>query len=141
MSRTTVRYATATGLMTLAAIASASAGCSGEDECEFEAITRDIGGVGLMDCRIAPLDDTSAVDSCAVSAYQAGHTFRAIYEQDDDGLEAIVHAAGDTYHLVRLSGDGKSITRADCEDASFVQEDGRRYIACVEPGPFRAACE
>jgi len=143
MDRTGVRRTRATGLMALAAMvcASSGAGCGGENECEFEAITREVGGVGLMDCGIASRDDTSEVDDCAVSAYQANHTFRAIYEQADDGLEAIVHAAGDTYHLIRLSGDGRSITRADCEGGLFVQEDGRRYIACDEPGSFRAACE
>jgi hypothetical protein len=129
--------------MAVAAIACVSSGsaCASEDECEFEAVTRAIGGVGLTDCGIASVNETDAVDDCAVSAYQADQTFRAIYEQDDDGLEAIIHAAGDSYHLVRLSGDGQSITRADCEGALFVQEDGRRYVACDEPGSFRAACE
>src|SRR5687768_6916703 len=73
MSRTDVRCATPTGLMALAVIACVSSGsaCASEDECEFEAVTRAIGGVGLMDCGIASVDDTDAVDDCAVSAYQS----------------------------------------------------------------------
>jgi hypothetical protein len=128
-------------LAAIAGLASAASSCAGEDECEFDSVTRDVGGVGLIDCGIASIEDTSEVDECAVSAYQAGQTFRAIYEQEDDGLEAIVHAAGGTYHLVRLSGDDRRITRAECAGASFVQEAVRRTIACDEPGPFSAACE
>ncbi len=143
MSATRLRRASAAALLTLAVIACASAAvsCAGEDECEFDAITRSVGGVGLMDCGLASLEDTSTVDDCAVSAYQANHTFRAIYEQEDGGLEALVHAAGDTYHLIRLSGEDESITRADCDGGIFTQEGGRRYIACDDPEPFRAACE
>jgi hypothetical protein len=143
MSATRGSRASAAGLITLAALvwSSAAASCGGEDECEFDAITRSVGGVGLMDCGIASIEDTSTVDDCAVSAYQANHTFRAIYEQDDGGLEALVHAAGGTYHLIRLSGEDDSITRADCDGATFTQESGRRYIVCDDPEPFRAACE
>jgi hypothetical protein len=144
MRRSAVGYSMVAGLMAVAAIAGlaiAASSCAGEDECEFDAVTRDTGGVGLIDCGIAPFEDPSEVDECAVDAYQAGQTFRAIYEQEDRGLEAIVHAAGGTYHLVRLSGDGQRITRADCAGATFIQEDGRRTVACDRPGPFSAACE
>jgi hypothetical protein len=123
-----------------AAWLSAGSACGGSEDCEFDTVLRDVGGVGLIDCSIAEVDDTDEVDACAVSAYQARMTFRAIYEQEDGGLRAIVHAAGGTYHVVTLSEDGR-IARAECDGALVVQESGRRYIECNDPGEFRDVCE
>lgn len=119
---------------------SIGSGCGGGDDCEFDSVLREVGGVGLMDCGIADVGETREVDSCAVRAHQADHTFRAIYEQDDGGLRAIVHAAGDTYHEVTLSPDG-SIVRAQCAAAVLVQESGRSYIDCDDPEEPRTVCE
>lgn len=119
---------------------STGSGCGGDDDCEFDNVLRDIGGVGLMDCGIASEDDTSDVDDCAVDAYRANQTFRALYEQDDGGLRAIVHAAGDSYHVVTLSGEDGSIARAECEGGVLVQENGRSYVDCADPEPFRDVC-
>jgi hypothetical protein len=123
-----------------AAWLSAGSACGGSDDCEFDSVLRDTGGVGLTDCKIARVDDTEEVDACAVSAYRARQTFRAIYEQEDGGLRAIVHAAGDSYHVVTLADDG-SIARAECGGGVLVQENGRSYIDCDEPGEFRDVCE
>jgi hypothetical protein len=124
----------------VAAWLSAGSACGGSDDCEFDSVLRDVGGVGLTDCGIAAVDDTGEVDACAVNAYRADQTFRAIYEQDDGGLRAVVHAAGGSYHVVTLAEDG-SIARAQCEGGVLVQESGRRYIECDEPGEFRNVCQ
>lgn len=113
--------------------------CAGGDECELDAVSRDVGGTGLIDCGIASPTDSSSVDRCALTAYRGNNTFRAIYEREDGGLEAFVHAAGGSYHLLRLAPDG-NIERADCDGAVVVQEGARSYVSCEEPSEFEVVC-
>jgi hypothetical protein len=116
------------------------AACGGDDECEFNSVTRDVGGSGLVDCGIAHVDDTGSVDRCAVTAFTSNNTFRALYEQEDGDLLALVHAAGDTYHLLRLSEDGR-IEQADCSGGSVQQEGTRSFVRCDDPSNFELVCE
>lgn len=102
-----------------------------------------LGGPGVIDCGVASVDDTSEifdVDRCAVETYNARGTFRAIYEQEDGSLEAVVHAAGDTYHLLRVQVESTRIERADCGGAHVVQTDGRTYVQCDDPSRFAPVC-
>jgi hypothetical protein len=117
------------------------AGCSGDPVCNIDATTRRVGGAGVMDCRISSDEESVArVDQCSVEAYQARATFRAIYRQEDGTLEAIIHAAGDTYHLLRTEVDGPGIEEADCEGAHVVRDQGRTYVHCDDPGEFTRIC-
>jgi hypothetical protein len=125
----------------IAALVCCLAGCGGESECNIDTTTRRVGGAGVMDCRITTEQySIERVDQCAVEAYQARATFRAIYRHDDGTLEAIVHAAGDTYHLLRTDADGPGIEEADCVGAHLVQEQGRTYVQCDEPDDFVRIC-
>lgn len=116
------------------------AACGGEEGCDFDAETRDVGGIGLMDCGFARGDDASAVDRCAVTAYRMGITFRAVYERSDGSLDALVHGTGG-YALLRTDADGSVIERADCEDAHEVQRDGRSFVECTDSGVFDTVCK
>lgn len=118
----------------------ALAGACAEDECDFNSATRDVGGIGLMDCGIAG-EDTSAVDSCAVMAHRQGAIFRAIYETEEGGLEAIVHGSDGEYSLLRIPAPNGPVERADCAGAEVVDEAGRTRVSCVNPGPFAVVCE
>jgi hypothetical protein len=119
-------------------------GCGGETECNIDSQSRALGGAGLIDCGIASADDPpdifARVDRCGVEAYQALGTFRALYENEDGTLEATVHAAGGTFHLLRAEADDAQVDRADCEGAHVVVEDGRTYVHCDQPGEFRRVC-
>src|SRR5262249_33466383 len=117
----------------------ADSGCGDEASCDLGAITRDLGGVGLIDCGVANAE-TADVDRCAVAAYRDGSTFRAIYERDDGRLQALVRAAGGDY-LVLRQADDDSITRAECNGAQVVADGGRTYVECVDRGPFTTVCE
>ena len=142
MMRPATRVCAPSALVVLLAMTvSAGSSCGGDDECEFDRVLRDIGGAGLIDCGIADFQDTAEVDACAVEAHAANQTFRAIYEQEDGELQGIVHASGDSYHLVTLAADGRTIARAECEDGLYTQAGARTYINCVDPGPFRTVCE
>jgi hypothetical protein len=114
-------------------------GCGSDDDCDIEAQSRSLGGAGLEDCGIARGGDSSVVDRCAVTAFEGNKTFRALYELDDGRLQALVHAAGGAYLLLRESDDG--VERADCSGARSVRENGRNYIECQDPTEFAAACD
>lgn len=117
-------------------------GCADDDACDLGDISRELGGVGLIDCGISDsAEDTAAVDRCAVSAYAGGSTFRAVYERAQGGLEAIVRVAGGDYLVLRQSDDGGSVERADCASARVVDEAGRTYVECVDRGEFDPVCE
>jgi hypothetical protein len=125
----------------LAAFGLLLAACGDETECNMDSASRMLGGPGVIDCGKASADDDPAiVDRCTVETYNARGTFRAIYEQEDGELSAIVHAAGDTYHLLRMLPDVARIDQADCEGAHVVQSDGRTYVQCDEPTRFRTLC-
>jgi hypothetical protein len=121
------------------ALAIATSGCGGDDDCDIEAQSRSLGGAGLEDCGIARNGDTSVVDRCAVTAFEGNKTFRALYELDDGRLQALVHAAGGAYLLLRESDDG--VERADCSGARSVRDDGRNSIECEDPTEFAAVCD
>lgn len=121
----------------LVAALSGGVGCA-EDECNIDEYTRDLGGIGVMDCGLAG-DDTSAVDECALTAYRGRKTFRALYENEDGDLEAIVHAAGGTYHLVREAGS--MLEQADCKGGQEEVTDDRRRVGCDGQGAFETVCE
>jgi hypothetical protein len=116
------------------------AACGGDQECEIDAVSRDLGGAGLLDCGIAPEDDTRTVDACAVMAHRSRQTFRALYERGEGRIEGIVHAVGDTYHLLRVTGDG-AIARADCSGARVAQDGTRSHVVCDGDPAFEAVCE
>jgi hypothetical protein len=118
-----------------------ASGCGGGDDCDFEAETRAAGGAGVMDCGLAREDDTEIVDRCAVSARAGDRTFRALYEQPDGSLQALIHAAGGGYLVLRTPAQGGLIERADCESSAVVQRDGRSLVECTGMGPFEAICE
>jgi hypothetical protein len=42
--------------------------------------------------------------------------------------------------VVTLSEDGR-IARAECDGGLLVEENGRSYIECNDPGEFRDVCE
>jgi hypothetical protein len=115
-------------------------GCAEDGDCDIEAQSRKLGGAGLQDCGIAPAGDEGVVDRCASAAFQKNETFRALYELDDGRLQAFVHAAGDTYLLLRESEGRDGVERADCSGAMAVREGGRSYVDCVDPGPFEPIC-
>ena len=125
---------------TFASAAIVLSACANSLGCDLDGISRDLGGAGLMDCGIAS-DDTSNVDACAVTAFRMRSTFRAIYEQPDGSLQAIVHAAGDSYYLLRASKSGDSVERADCQSASLASEGTRQFVQCEKPSAFREACD
>jgi hypothetical protein len=116
------------------------ASCSGEDECDIEAQSRRLGGAGLQDCGIAHDGNESVVDRCAASAYAKNQTFRALYELDNGRLQAIVHAAGDSYFLLR-EAEGGGVERSECAAGMLVNDGGRRYVDCEEPSEFEAICD
>ncbi|MDD9934339.1 MAG: hypothetical protein OXT09_12090 [Myxococcales bacterium] len=126
--------------LVLLAASTALVGCSSDDGCDLDDYTRDQGGFGLMDCGLA-FDDTSAVDACAVMALRQGGTFRALYETEDGGLEAIVHTSEGVYIQVRTPADGASLEQTPCEDGILIEEDGRSYVGCFEPGEAELVCE
>ena len=105
--------------------------CGGDDDCDLEARSRALGGAGLMDCGFAAAGNTSTVDRCAVTAFQGRSTFRALYESEDGGVEALVHAAGDSYFLLRETDQG--IERIDCASARVATDGARSYVECVSP--------
>jgi hypothetical protein len=119
-------------------------GCSGETECNIDSQSRALGGAGLIDCGIASADDPpeifDRVDSCAVEAYQARGTFRALYENQDGTLKGTVHSAGGNFYLLRAGTDDDHVDRADCEGAHVVVEDGRTYVHCDSPSEFERIC-
>jgi hypothetical protein len=117
------------------------AGCANDLGCDLDGVSRDVGGTGLMDCGIAKPDKTDTVDRCAVTAFGRGQTFRAIYEQDDESVEAVVHGSGDHYYLLHSSAGGDHVERADCKSASIVDEGSRRFVQCEHPSAFRPACD
>jgi hypothetical protein len=118
-----------------------SCGCGDEEGgCDIESRSRKLGGTGLIDCGIAGPGDTSTVDDCAVSAFQSRSTFRALYELENGDLEAIVHAAGDSYHTLRQPPDETVVERIDCGDAEVVTRGTRRYVVCTDPGTPREIC-
>jgi hypothetical protein len=113
-------------------------GCGSDDgACDIESKSRKLGGTGLTDCGIASPGETSTVDRCAVTAFS---TFRALYELDNGDLEALVHAAGDTYHTLRQPPDETVVERVDCGGAEVVTEGTRRYVVCTDPGTPREIC-
>jgi hypothetical protein len=114
------------------------AGCGGGDDCDIEAQSRAIGGAGLEDCGIARSDQTTVVDRCAVTAFEGNKTFRALYELDDGKLQALVHAAGGAYLLLREADSG--VERADCSGAHSVRANGRNYVECDDPTGFAPLC-
>ena len=118
----------------------ALASCNGDDDCNIETQSRELGGAGLQDCGIAHGSNASIVDRCAVDAYAMNATFRALYELDDGRLQAIVHAAGDSYFLLR-EGEGGGVERADCADGVVANQDGRRFIDCQDAGEFEPICQ
>jgi hypothetical protein len=128
----------------LAPLCFGALGCGGQTECNIDSQSRALGGAGLIDCGIASADDPpdifDRVDSCAVEAYQARGTFRALYQNQDGTLEGTVHSAGGTFHLVRSQADDAQVDRADCEGAHVVVEDGRTYVHCDSPGEFERIC-
>ena len=117
----------------------ACVGCGGGDDCDIEAQSRTIGGAGLEDCGIAHGDQTTVVDRCAVTAFEGDKTFRALYELDDGKLQALVHAAGGAYLLLREADSG--VERADCTGAHSVRDSGRNYIECDNPTEFAPLCD
>ena len=128
----------ARSLLVLTALAALVTGCATDDDCTLEARSRELGGAGLMDCGLASTDDTGTVDRCAVAAFKARSTFRAIYERKDGMLEALVHAAGDAYLTLRETSSG--LERRDCAGAHVVEDAGRSYVECVEPSDPVAEC-
>jgi hypothetical protein len=115
--------------------------CGDEDSCDLDAYTRDQGGFGLMDCGIASAGETSAVDACAEMAQRQGVTFRAIYETDDGGLEALVYTSDDEYIQVRTPADGSTLEQERCGSGVLTQETGRTYVSCLDPGEPEVVCE
>lgn len=116
-------------------------GCNDGTECNINSASRMLGGPGVIDCKVASAGESSQyVDTCAVETYNARGTFRALYERDDGTLDAIVHAAGDTYHILRMRAEANSVEQADCEGAHVVSVDGRTYVQCDDPTPFRVLC-
>ena len=114
------------------------AGCKSEADCDIEAQSRKLGGAGLNDCGLAHGGETSVVDRCALQADQSGETYRALYEQPDGGIEALVHAAGGDYLLLRETKSG--VERAECNGAVVVQEPGRSFVQCKSPSDYEAVC-
>jgi hypothetical protein len=131
-------------VIALAPLCFGAFGCNGKTECNIDSQSRALGGAGLIDCGIASADDPSdifdRVDSCAVEAYQARGTFRALYENEDGTLEGTVHSAGGTFHLVRAPADDAHVDQADCDGAHVIVEDGRTYVHCDSPTAFARIC-
>jgi hypothetical protein len=123
-----------------AAAACAVIGCAHELGCDLDGVTRSLGGPGLMDCGIASSSDTSAVDDCAVTQYEMRGTFRAIYENKNKTLQAVVHAAGDKWYALRATASGDGVERTECKGGSIVTEGTRAYVQCDKPGTFAPAC-
>jgi hypothetical protein len=126
---------------TATACALGAVGCGDDEECELGALSRDLGGIGLNDCRIADEDSLAQVDRCAVMAYREGKPFRALYEQPDGGLDALVCEAGERCQLLSQSRIHGPIERFDCANSHVAEEAGRTYVACDEPGEARVVCE
>lgn len=131
-------YAVVVGATSLCA---AISGCASELGCDLHGVTRKLGGVGLMDCGLGEQDNTSVVDRCAVNAFTARLTFRALYERSDGSLEAIVHGAGGHYYALRAAADGDAVQQADCEGAEIVTDGSRKYVRCEGRGDFEPACD
>ena len=123
----------------VATCAIGSAGCD-EDECELDAVTRRLGGAGLIDCGLAT-DNPSDVDRCAVSANRAGSTFRALYEREDGGVDVIMRIAGGDYIALQLVPDDGRIERASCASGRIATSSGRSFVECVDRGDFTLVCE
>jgi hypothetical protein len=114
--------------------------CSTDLGCDLDGVTRDLGGTGLMDCGIARAQ-VSVVDDCAVKAFRARSTFRALYEKKDGSLQGVVHAAGDKYYAIRTATDGGDVESAECKGGSITTQNGRTFVQCDEPGMFTKACK
>lgn len=116
-----------------------NAGC-GDDACELDAVTRNLGGAGLIDCGLATMDDPGVVDRCAVTAHGDGSTFRALYERGDGGVDVIMRIAGGDYVALQLVGDDGRIERANCDEGRIAVRGARRYVECVDRGEFSIVC-
>ena len=112
-----------------------SVACNGDD-CDIDAETRELAGPGVTDCSV-PGADASVIDSCVLRENASGHPFRALYEQDDGSLEALVLDGGGTYYLVRTPADGSRVERARCKGANVSSS----RVECDAPGDFHSICE
>jgi hypothetical protein len=113
-------------------------GC-GEDECELNAVTRELGGAGLVDCGLAT-GDSSDVDRCAITAHRNGSTFRALYEREDGGVDVIMRIAGGDYVALRLVPEERRIEQATCDGGRVTVSGGRSYVECEGRGEFGLVC-
>jgi hypothetical protein len=139
MQRIRQHNAAAFACAVLSALAVTAAGC-GEDECELDAVSRRLGGTGLIDCGLA-VGDPEDVDRCAVVAHGGGSTFRALYQREDGGVDAIMRVAGGAYVVLRFDAESGRIERADCEDGRITVGDGRTFVDCVDQSDYALVCE
>jgi len=128
-------------LASASAVAFPAIGCGDDEECDLGSLTRDLGGIGLNDCRIADEDNLAQVDRCAVMAWSEGKPFRALYEQPDGGLDALVCEADERCQWLSQPRVRGPIERSDCASSHVAEEAGRTYVACDEPGVARVVCE
>ncbi len=119
-------------------LAPAGLGC-GDDECELNAVTRKLGGVGLIDCGFAT-GDSNDVDRCAITAHRGGSTFRALYEREDGGVDVIMRIAGGAYVALRLVPEDRSIEQASCDGGRVTVSGSRSYVECEGRGEFSLVC-
>ena len=125
-----------------AACALGALGCGDDEQCELSALSRDLGGIGLNDCRIADEDTLAQVDRCAVMAYGEGKPFRALYESPDGGgLDALVCEADERCQLLSQPTPRGPIERVDCGRSYIIEESGRTYVACDDRSEARVVCE
>jgi len=126
-------------LFLLAANGSVLAGCSGDDSCDIESYTRELGGSGLTDCGLARPGNPDVVDGCAVMAHNQNKTFRALYANAEGEVEGLVYSSDRKLYDVRSVGS--TIERATCEGAVVIKDDGRVYVECDSPGERDVVCE
>lgn len=134
--------------MLLVALTLLLAGCA-TPECELGTVALNLAGAGAEDCgKVAVGGDSTAVDTCAVAALQAGTPFVA--QREEQGIDSQVTSAlaYDGTHLVSLYRDSDPSGGSDvgaviwlnlCSSATVEPGDeGHDVVFCGEPS---CSCE
>lgn len=117
-------------------------GCGkSEAACEMPAVLADLAPEGAQDCGTVPAGgDATAVDACAVAAFQAGTPFFATYEEQgiDSAVSSAIVSDGTAVWTVYRDSDpsggsqiGALVQRSACVEPTVAAGDaGHDVIVC-----------